>query len=57
MERLLELLEKNKGIEAYSLSIQKENLGITYTSCNINGKWQADVSDGQMSEQQGRRNI
>ena len=39
---------KNKGIEAYSLSIQKENLGITYTSC-INGKWQADVSDGQMS--------
>lgn len=44
---------KNKGIEAYSLSIQKENLGITYTSC-INGKWQADVSDGQMSGTTGQ---
>lgn len=44
---------KAKGIEAYSLSVAKENLGISYASC-INGEWQQEVKDGQTSGTTGQ---
>ena len=44
---------KAKGIEAYSLSVDKENLGISYASC-IKGEWQEDVTDGQISGTTGQ---
>lgn len=39
---------KNKGIEAYKISIKRKNLGIEYTSC-IKGNWQKNVVDGAVS--------
>ena len=47
---------KAKGIEAYSLSVAKENLGISYASCN-EWEWQQEVKDGQTSGTTGQANI
>ena len=44
---------ENKGIEAYKLTSDRNNLSVEYASC-IEGNWQNDVADGQVSGTTGK---
>lgn len=44
---------QGKGLEAYRLSLEKKNLGISYSSC-VAGNWQNEVSDGAISGTTGQ---